>query len=205
MKAVIIEIKKGKAAALTQNYGIRTIKDKGYTVGQKVEIPDGKRSNVFFTFKRLAIAAMLIVIIATGSLFSVNYYNANYTSYYTVNIDINPSTKLYINSKDIIYKVEALNDDANKIDINSLKSKSLEDGLKQYITLCKDEELISDGATVSIDINFFNADTDINSILNSVEITVNGYLETEGINMTVIIDYEDNVQRENKKEKKVTG
>lgn len=205
MKAIIIEIKKGKAAALTQNYGIRTIKDKGYTVGQKVEIPDGKRSNVFFTFKRLAIAAMLIVIIATGSLFSVNYYNANYTSYYTVNIDINPSTKLYINSKDIIYKVEALNDDANKIDINSLKSKSLEGGLKQYITLCKDADLLADSAKINIDIDFCNADTDINSILNSVDITVNGYLETEGINMTVIIDYEDNVQRENKKEKKVTG
>lgn len=205
MKAIIIEIKKGKAAALTQNYGIRTIKDKGYTVGQKVEIPDGKRSNVFFTFKRLAIAAMLIVIIATGSLFSVNYYNANYTSYYTVIIDINPSTKLYINSKDIIYKVEALNDDANKIDINSLKSKSLEGGLKQYITLCKDADLLADSAKINIDIDFCNADTDINSILNSVDITVNGYLETEGINMTVIIDYEDNVQRENKKEKKVTG
>ena len=138
-------------------------------------------SNAFFTFKRLAIAAMLIVIIATGSLFSVNYYNANYTSYYTVNIDINPSTKLYINSKDIIYKVEALNDDANKIDINSLKSISLEDGLKQYLTLCKDEELISDGAIVSIDIDFCNANTDVNSILNLADTTVKGYLKTETI------------------------
>lgn len=117
MRAVIVEVNKGFAAALTDDGCIEKVKNKNYQIGQVIEM---KKSS---GFKKAAVwaAAAAIFILA----FSFGAY-AQFAPYSYVSLDVNPSIELTLNRFDRVLTVKAVNDDGLEIikDID-LKNKKV--------------------------------------------------------------------------------
>lgn len=119
MRGIIMETKNGRAALLTKDGRFVNIRDKGYSIGDRVHITSN-------TSRLCAMAASLLVICAgIGSYFMPTGY---------VSIDINPSIMITVNIYNRVIDIESLNDDArvllDKIDI---KGKSTEDSVEMLI------------------------------------------------------------------------
>ncbi len=126
MEAVVMELRDGKAAVLTMEGSFEKIDDKGYTVGQKLEVNESmfinasaevidfsKRKPKMTVAKRamrkMQIAAAIVFIVVTGGV--VSYA----TPCTTVSMDVNPSISLSLNIYDRVIKVDAYNDDGTEI------------------------------------------------------------------------------------------
>ena len=122
MKAVVVEIKGNKAAVLSDNGCVVTVKNDGYNIGQVIQMNDSK---VHFTKKIAVFAASgaALVILGTGAW-------AYATPYSYVSIDVNPSIEYTINRFDRVLTVKAVNDDGEEIlqeiTLDNLKNKTIE-------------------------------------------------------------------------------
>ncbi len=130
MRGVIMETKNGRAVLLTKGGEFVNIKDKNYSVGDKVNI-------TLNTGRLCAMAASLVIVCAgIGSYFMPAGY---------VSVDINPSLIMTINIYNRVIDVKSLNDDAsvllNKIDI---KGKSAEDSVEMLIKTSEEIGYIND-------------------------------------------------------------
>ena len=119
MRGVIMETKNGRAVLLTKGGEFVNVKDKNYSVGEKVNI-------TLNTGRLCAMAASLVIVCAgIGSYFVPAGY---------VSVDINPSLMMTVNIYNRVIDVKSLNDDArvllNKVNI---KGKSAEDSVEMLI------------------------------------------------------------------------
>ncbi len=129
MKAVIVEIRNNKAAALSDNGCVVTMKNNGYEIGQEIQIIDSK---VQFT-KKIAVfaaSAAAFVILGTGTW-------AYATPYSYVSVDVNPSIEYTVNRFDRVLSVKAVNDDSEEIlqeiTLDHLKNKTIEDAILKTV------------------------------------------------------------------------
>lgn len=135
MKAVVLQNENGKTAVLTRDGIVRIVADRGYTVGEEINIP--KENNVIrLSFKAACAAAAIIICFMGGYLYLAPY------SY--VSVDINPSIEYTLNRFDRVLAVKALNDDGAEIvgEIDPLEvfNKPVEEAIELTVEkLCESE------------------------------------------------------------------
>lgn len=130
MRGVIMETKNGRAVLLTKGGGFVNIKDKGYSIGDKINITSN-------TGRLCAMAASLVIVCAgIGSYFLPAGY---------VSVDINPSLMMTLNVYNRVIDVRTFNDDArvllNKADI---KGKSAKKSVEMLINASEEIGYIND-------------------------------------------------------------
>ncbi len=129
MNAVVVELKSGLAAVLSDDGCIVTIKNNDYEIGQVIQMNNTK---IRFT-KKIAVfaaSAAAFVMISTGAW--------AYASPYTyVSVDVNPSIEFNVNRFDRVLHVKAVNDDGEailkEISLSDLENKTIEDALTQTV------------------------------------------------------------------------
>ncbi|MDF2907516.1 MAG: hypothetical protein K0R34_2837 [Herbinix sp.] len=129
MKAVVVEIKNNKAAVLSDNGCVVTVKNNGYKIGQVIHMID---KNVKLT-KKVAVfaaSAAAFVLLGTGAW-------AYATPYSYVSVDVNPSIEYTVNRFDRVLTVKAVNDDGKEIlqeiNLNDLENQTIEAALLSTI------------------------------------------------------------------------
>lgn len=130
MRGVIMETKNGRAVLLTKGGEFVNIKNKGYSIGDKVNITSN-------TGRLCAMAASLVIVCAGIGSYLVP------TGY--VSVDINPSLMMTLNMYNRVIDVTSFNDDArvllNKTDI---KGKSAEKSVEMLIKASEEIGYIND-------------------------------------------------------------
>ena len=114
MKAVIVEIRGNRAAALLENGQFVSIPDNSYAIGQEVILherqPARKKKFISFRQRAAAIAASALLVVAAGG-----GGLAYAMPYGTVSIDVNPSIEYTINLFDRVLRVSGVNEDGQAV------------------------------------------------------------------------------------------
>ena len=143
MKAVVVELKNGRAAVLAPDGAVNFIKDNDYSVGQLLDIdtaPVLQKTAAYVRIHSKPIAAAAAAFIITGSLFGADCY-----AYSSVTLDINPSFRYTLNPFDKVIDVDACNEDAESFidEMSSVKGMSLERAIGQALDILENEQYIS--------------------------------------------------------------
>ena len=117
MKAVITEIRGAKAAALQDDGSVRLLDDKNYKIGQVIEV----KSNKWYSKATSWVAAAAAVMLVTSGAVSYAYMKP----VTTINVDVNPSVEMRLNTFDKVISAKALNDDGQEI-LKELDLKGME-------------------------------------------------------------------------------
>lgn len=124
MKGVIVESKDGYVALLKDDGTFARVKDKGYRVGQIIEIK-GDVSMISKRVKTLIATAAMIAVMLTSGMFA--YGNP---SYY-VSMDVNPGIIMEVNFLERVIGVEALNKEAKEVlEGLDLKNMNIEEAVQ---------------------------------------------------------------------------
>lgn len=166
MKAVILEIKGGKAAVLSEDGRISRISNKNYTIGQQIIM----RNNSYV--KLAATAAAAVLLFATPAW-------AYLTPYSYVSLDVNPSFEFSINRFDRVIEVKAVNADAEpiveEISIEGLKNKEIKEAVKAVLTELKDRGYIAEGEDGGVVVaTSSKSEEKNNKLAEALKATVNG-------------------------------
>jgi hypothetical protein len=184
MNGIIIEVNKRKAVVMIENYGIKTVKNKNYDIGDCIQICD-KPSSAHFSFKKYTAIFTAIIFIVFIGIFSVNFYDKNYTESYSVTVDINPLIKFYANDNNKLIKIEPLNSDAKILDLKELNNKNINEALKLYITICYDAGYINENVIINIIVDNLKNETESQKITNNARDAILLQLAEKEINGTV--------------------
>ncbi len=121
MKAVVVEIMNNKAAVLSDQGCVVTIKNYGYEIGQVIQINASKHP-ALKKITAFAASAAAFVILGTGTW-------AYATPYSYVSVDVNPSIEYTINRFDLVLSVKAMNDSGEdimqEVSLNQLKNQTI--------------------------------------------------------------------------------
>lgn len=130
MRGIIMETKNGRAVLLTKGGEFVDVKNKGYSVGDKVNITSS-------TGRLCAMAASLVIVCAgIGSYFVPAGY---------VSIDINPSLMMTLNMYNRVIDVTSFNDDARALlSKTDIKGKSAEESVEMLINSSEEIGYIND-------------------------------------------------------------
>lgn len=109
MKAVIVDLRNGQAAALCDDGRVIKIADPGYSLGQIVEVHERRRRTPRWVrwASTAAAAALLLVGAGGGAAWAMPYG--------VVSLDVNPSLEYTINRFDYVLKVEGVNEDGKEM------------------------------------------------------------------------------------------
>lgn len=109
MKAVIVDLVGGQAAALCDDGRVVRLADASYTLGQIVEVHAQKprRPKWLRYISSVAAAAVLVTAIGGGVAYA--------TPYGVVSLDVNPSLEYTINRFDYVLSVEGVNEDGQEM------------------------------------------------------------------------------------------
>ncbi|MDF2882065.1 MAG: hypothetical protein K0R54_2622 [Clostridiaceae bacterium] len=146
MKSVVLEIKDGYAALLSDDGRIVKVKNKNYVLGQVIEM---KIQKVHFTKKlALCVASAAVMLLTTG----IGAW-AYTTPYSYVSLDVNPSIEYTLNRFDRVIDVKAVNDDGqvilDQIDIDGLTNESIEDAILSTVNQITQDGYFGSTNTVS--------------------------------------------------------
>lgn len=134
-KGMIMEVKKSYAITLNDNGIMEKIKFKpNMAVGQKIFYFEDdvvtataskihRRNNFMKTFG--SIAALFLLVFTFFNTMKPEQ------AFAVVSLDINPSIQIEANSKQMIIKVDGMNDDGKKIDFSDIKDISLDEGIQK--------------------------------------------------------------------------
>src|SRR5665647_104784 len=124
MKAIIVEIRKDKAALLSDDGCIVRVKNRNYTIGQEVDMT--MKNKLSFS-KITALVAACMMVFLGGSAYA--YYTP--TAY--VSLDVNPSIEFSVNRFDRVLSVKGVTDDGSEIlaevELANLKNKNIEEAI----------------------------------------------------------------------------
>ncbi|MBR5478903.1 MAG: hypothetical protein IKU84_01875 [Clostridia bacterium] len=155
MKGLIVDIKDDCAIVLKDDGMFVNIKNKKYTIGQRVRA-NGK--SFINTLKIVACIALCLI----SSTFAYKFY---YTPYSYLYIDINPSVRLDLNYFDMVIDCTPLNDDAKFIEISS---GNVEDSINQVIIKCEEEGFLTEENN-EIEINVSKSREKVRKSISKVE------------------------------------
>ncbi len=134
MKAVVVELNKGKAAVLSDDGCVATIKNNNYEIGQVIQMSSPK-IGLNKKISVIAASAAAFVLLGIGGW--------AYASPYTyVSVDVNPSIEFMVNRFDRVLSVKAVNDDGeellNNISLEDLKNKTIYDAIAKSVAQISD-------------------------------------------------------------------
>ena len=92
--------------------------------------------------RRIIIPIISCLIIAIGIIVFIIWN--------TITLDINPSIKISLNKKELVKKIYALNNDANKVISNNMKGKSLNDTFEILITNLIEKGYIKEDNNINV-------------------------------------------------------
>ncbi|MEG0513298.1 MAG: anti-sigma factor domain-containing protein [Clostridia bacterium] len=119
MKAMIVEIKKQTAVALTDQGIFVRIRNKGYRVGQRLELPSASAAPAPHFMRLAALAACLVLILGLGA----GAYSYLLPTCY-VSMDVNPSIEYTLNAYHRVLAVQAVNE-SGAVVLADLKAEAL--------------------------------------------------------------------------------
>lgn len=187
MKAVIMEIERGYAVALTENREFIKIKDNGrLKIGYEVDVPysSGIRTGTWTRIASIAAAFLMVMGIGAG----VYSYSA---SYVYVNMDINPSIELTANVFDRIIGARGLNEEGKKLlSLGKYSNRPLEEGIQDILKSAVDEGYINnenEANTVVIAVSAKNPKKAA-QISDTVENSAKAKLEEEKVQTEIIVE-----------------
>lgn len=141
MKGIVVGIRDKQAAVLGDDGSVENVKNRGYQIGEVIEMNSYKRSGSR-QFRLLASVAALVAV------FTVSAF-AYTTPVGYVSVDVNPSIQYEINVLDRVLSIEAVNEDGkdlvDKLDVKNMK---IQKAMKATV-----EELIAAGYFDDIDEN----------------------------------------------------
>jgi len=130
MKSVVVEIKAGYAAVLSEDGCISKIKNKNYIIGQVIEMKSSKFKNI----NKLVMCSALTAMIAIAGGITLWAYK---TPYSYVSLDVNPSIEYSLNRFDKVISITAVNDDGqeilNKLELDKLENENIEDAVAETV------------------------------------------------------------------------
>ena len=130
MKSVVVEIKAGYAAVLSEDGCISKVKNKNYIIGQVIET----KSNKFKNINKLVMCSALTAMIAIAGGITLWAYK---TPYSYVSLDVNPSIEYSLNRFDKVISVTAVNDDGqeilNELELDKLENQNIEDAVTETV------------------------------------------------------------------------
>ncbi|MCR5651266.1 MAG: hypothetical protein K6F86_08820 [Lachnospiraceae bacterium] len=139
MKAAVMSIEGNKACIINDEGIISYIDDKGYSVGEELEIevkaqPVSEKIMVFAkkNMPVIAAAAAFVIMLSGG----VGYANCH--TYSTVTLDINPSLRYSLNLFDKVIDVDAYNNDGEEI-VSKIEKNAKGKNLDNVVSLTLDE------------------------------------------------------------------
>ena len=149
MKAVVLEVKNGKAAVLKKNGDIIRIKQNELQAGDTIDIVGTTRGTgagpiAAEILKRLVAAAFMVVVLT----FVVWYtYNAAFAVSY-VSVDVHPSLEFSLNRFNRVIKVYSVNDEAitleKELETKHLIGNTLGQALKKTVDVMEEQGLFAD-------------------------------------------------------------
>ncbi len=154
MRAVIVDKQGNKAAAMTESGEVISIDNRGYEIGQSIEIDSKKRKSRNVSFykkikKASSLVAAVVIVAMAGSA------TAYALPYGTVSLDSDPEIEYTINCFNYVLDVNALNEDAETVlenmDLSELRNKNISSAVK--ITIDEIEKSACDGEEVKITID----------------------------------------------------
>jgi len=136
MKSVIVDIKDGFAAVLSDDGCIEKIKDNNYSIGQVIYLKERKGMKS----KKLAVMASTA---AAFLMFCGATVWANVNPYSYVSLDVNPSIEFTLNRFDRVLSVEAVNADGEeilkKVTLDEVKYEKIDEALTMAIDAIYEE------------------------------------------------------------------
>ena len=135
MKSVVVEIRNGLAAVLSDDGCIVKVKNRNYEIGQVIEMKKMNRKN-----KLTLLAASMAAVIMLSGAGAWTYF----TPYSYVSLDVNPSIEYSLNRFDRVLSVKAINDDGEellkKIQLENLSNKKIDEAIAQTM-----DQIIAEG------------------------------------------------------------
>ena len=206
MKAVVVELKDGRAAVLAPDGAVNFIKDENYTVGQFLDIdtaPVPVKLADYVKKHSTAAAAAAVAFVVAGSAFAVDGYACT-----TVTLDVNPSVKYTLNAFDKVLDVEAYNDDGNVIlnKMEDVKGKSFERAVEETLDIMEEDTFINGDTDAVITVSSrFGSDARIKRKASGLVDQWNGQREDSGksdsVKLEIVELTEDLVDKANKENK----
>ena len=146
MKAVIVEIRGNRAAALLEDGRFVSIPNNAYSIGQEITLlqrkPVRKKHRISFRQRAVAIAASAVLVLSLGG-----GGLAYAMPYGTVSIDVNPSIEYTINRFDRVLRVSGINEDGQAvleaIDRNKLLNRRIDDAVTATLSQLEEEGYLS--------------------------------------------------------------
>ncbi len=138
MKAVIVDLRGGQAAALCDDGRVIRLADPGYSLGQIVELHERRRRTPRWVrwASTAAAAALLLVGAGGGAAWAMPYG--------VVSLDVNPSLEYTINRFDYVLKVEGVNEDGKdmlaRMDASQLLHRPIGEALEASVQQLEDGE-----------------------------------------------------------------
>lgn len=180
MKAVITEIRGAKAAALQDDGSVRLLDDKNYKIGQVIEV----KANKWYSKATSWVAAAAAVLLITSGAVSYAYMNP----VTTINVDVNPSVEMKLNTFDKVINVKALNDDGEVIleDLN-LKGMESDEAIEALIEAMIDGKyLVADDGEADIVITVTKKNEEkLEKLTVDLDDKINAYVKEAGIEAEV--------------------
>ncbi len=138
-------------------------------------------------FKKFAIGAVAACLILSSGIFGGAYYINNVRVDSVVDIDVNPSIELYVNKKDIVVDVQAINQDADALlDGMDLKKTELKVAVNAIIGSMVNQGYIVDNASgILVTVKNDNEEK-AHKIRNEIITDIDTSLQAKGINASVI-------------------
>lgn len=141
MKAVVVEIRDGFAAVLSDDGRIVKVKNQNYVIGQVIVTKEAVKRKLRFIPAAAAAAAVLIC--GTAGAGAYTYY----TPYSYVSLDVNPSIEYSLNRFDRVLEVTGVNDDGEEIvrelKLDSLSNKKIDEVIARTVKQIADEGLFA--------------------------------------------------------------
>src|SRR5665648_308185 len=111
MKAVVLDIKKNKAVALSDDGMVKEVNNKNFRIGQTIEMEKKSMKKMSKKYRNIAagVAASLVILLGGGTAYAYNTPVAH------VSLDVNPSVTYSVNAFNRVIDVDRTNPDGDAI------------------------------------------------------------------------------------------
>ena len=154
MKAVITEIRNGKAAVLTDDGRFLEIRNRGYQIGQTIDYPVQKQP----FFRPAAVWSLAAAVCAILIAFGFYLYQ---TPFSVVSLDINPSIEYTLNIFDRVLSVQGVNQDGKDLLAemdSSLRNDTIDEAVAATIQQLSQDQYITQDQENTIMISIYAQD-----------------------------------------------
>ena len=148
MRAMIVDLRDGEAVALDEKGRIVCLPDRGYTMGQYIELSRRRRSHLLRVGRMIAVAAILSLFVVTGAAYALPYGT----------VRLNNGIEYTINRFDYVLSVQASNEEGEAL-LSELRSGELCHRPVEQALSATVEQMEQDGNLKEDDVLFVTAGT----------------------------------------------